>query len=93
MGLGPGAYCSPGQSMHRAWTPPRELEDSQGPKLGKSDYTQVRAVISLLDSISKLAERTTAHLIVDHLERRNKLHYGQYGCRKRRSAVVRPPFT
>ena len=56
------------------------------PKPGKPDYKQVRAhrVISLLDSISKLVERTTAHLIVDHLERRNKLHDG---CRKRRSAV------
>jgi len=59
------------------------------PKPGKPDYTQVRAhrVISLLDSISKLVERTAAHLIADHLERRNKLHDGQYGCRKRRSAV------
>ena len=59
------------------------------PKPGKPDYTQIRAhrVISLLDSISKLVERTTAHLIADHLKRRNKLHDGQYGCRKRRSAV------
>jgi len=34
------------------------------PKPGKPDYTQVRAhrVISLLDSISKLVERTAAHL-------------------------------
>ena len=44
-------------------------------------------VISLLDSISKLFERTAAHLIADHLERRNRLHDGQYGCRKRRWAV------
>jgi len=59
------------------------------PKPGKPDYTQVRAhrVISLLDSISKLVERTAAHLIADHLERRSKLHDGQYECRKRRSAV------
>jgi len=59
------------------------------PKPGKPDYTQVRAhrVISLLDSISKLVERTAAHLIADHLERRGKLHDGQYWCRKRRSAV------
>jgi len=55
------------------------------PKPGKPDYTRVRAhrVRSLLDSISKLVERTAAHLIADHLERRNKLHDGQYGCRKR----------
>jgi len=59
------------------------------PKPGKPDYTQVRAhrVVSLLDSISKLVERMAAHLIADHLERRNKLHDGQYGCQKRRSAV------
>jgi len=59
------------------------------PKPGKPDYTQVRAhrVISFLDSISKLVERTAARLIADHLERRNELHDGQYGCRKRRSAV------
>jgi len=59
------------------------------PKPGKPDYSQVRAhrAISLLDSISKLVERTAAHLIADHLERRSKLHDGQYGCRKRRSAV------
>ena len=30
--------------------------------------------ILLLDSISKLVERTTAHLTADHLERRNKLY-------------------
>jgi len=59
------------------------------PKPGKPDYTKVRAhrVISLLDSIGKLVERTAAHLIADHLERQGKLHDGQYGCRKRRSAV------
>jgi len=59
------------------------------PKPGKPDYSQLRAhrVISLLDSISKLVERTAAHLIADHLEQHSKLHDGQYGCRKRRSAV------
>ena len=53
------------------------------------DYTKVRAyrVISLLDVISKLLERTAAHLIVDHLERKKGLHEGQFGCRKRRSCV------
>ena len=58
-------------------------------KPGKPDYKQVRAhrAISLLDSISKLVERTAAHLIADHLERCNRLHDWQYGCRKRRSAV------
>ena len=44
-------------------------------------------VISLLDVISKLVERTAAHLIADHLECKRTLHKGQYGCRKRRSCV------
>jgi len=61
------------------------------PKPGKSDYSKVRAyrVISLLDVISKLLERTAAHLITDHLERRKErgLHEGQFGCRKRRSCI------
>jgi len=59
------------------------------PKPGKPDYSKVRAywVISLLDVISKLLERTAAHLIADHLERKQGLHQGQFGCRKRRSCV------
>jgi len=44
-------------------------------------------VISFLDVIGKLVERTAAHLIADHLERKRALHEGQYGCRKRRSCV------
>jgi len=59
------------------------------PKPGKPDYSKVRAyrVISLLDVISKLLERTAAHLIADHPERKRGLHKGQFGCRKRRSCV------
>jgi len=59
------------------------------PKPEKPDYSKVRAyrVISLLDVISKLVERTAAHLIANHLERKRGLHDGQYGCRKRRSCV------
>jgi Reverse transcriptase (RNA-dependent DNA polymerase) len=59
------------------------------PKPGKPDYSKVRAyrVISLLDVISKLLERTAAHLIADHLERKRGLHEGQFGCRKRRSCI------
>jgi len=59
------------------------------PKPGKPDYSKVRAywVISLLDFISKLLERTAAHLIADHLERKRGLHEGQYGCRKRQSCI------
>jgi len=59
------------------------------PKPGKPDYSKVSAyrVISLLDVISKLVDRTAAHLIADHLERKHGLHDGQYGCRKWRSCV------
>ena len=40
------------------------------PKPGKPDNSRVHAyrVISLLDVVSKLVERTAAHLIADHLE-------------------------
>jgi len=44
-------------------------------------------VISLLDVVSKLVERTAAHLIADHLECKRGLHDGQFGCRKRRLCV------
>jgi len=59
------------------------------PKANKADYSQLRAyrVISLLDGISKLIERTAAHLIREHLGRAAGLHKGQYGCRQRRAAV------
>ena len=42
------------------------------PKANKPGYSQVRAywVISLLNVIGKLVERTVAYLIADHLERR-----------------------
>jgi len=54
------------------------------PKPGKPDYAKMRAyrVIPLLDVICKLVERTAAHLITDHLERKLALHKGQYGCPK-----------
>ena len=44
-------------------------------------------MISLLEFISKLLERTAGHLIADHLERTRGLHEGQYGCRKPRSCI------
>jgi len=59
------------------------------PKPRKPDYSKVGAyrVISLLDVVSKLVERTAAHLIEDHLEWKHGLHDGQFGCRKHRSCV------
>jgi len=59
---------------------------------GKPGYFKVQAyhVISLPDVISKLVERTAAHLIADHLERMKGrgLPNGQFGCRERRSCAV-----
>ena len=59
------------------------------PKPGKPDYIKVRAywVISLLDVIRKLLERTAANLIADHLKRKRGLHEGQFGGCKWRSCV------
>jgi hypothetical protein len=44
------------------------------PKPGKPDYSKFRAywVISLLDVISKLVERTAAHLIAEHLAKKRE---------------------
>jgi len=54
------------------------------PKPGKPDYSKIRAyrVICLLGVISKLDERTAAHPIADHSERRKGRapHGGQIGC-------------
>lgn len=59
------------------------------PKPGKPDYSKARAyhVISLLDTIGKLVERTAAHLISERLEMNHHLHYGQFGGRVRWTMV------
>jgi len=44
-------------------------------------------VISLLNCLGKLVEKVVAHMIGGHLERLDGLHEGQYGGRKKRSAV------
>jgi len=53
------------------------------PKPGKSDYGKARAyrVISLLETMGKLVERTAAHLISKRLKMNHHLHGGQYGGR------------
>jgi len=59
------------------------------PKPGKVDYSKARAyrVISLLDTLGELVERTAAHLIAEQLELKRRLYDGQYGSRARRSSV------
>jgi hypothetical protein len=76
----------------RLGTHPRAWKVARGvtiPKPGKDDYTLAKSyrVISLLNCLGKLVEKTVATMIGGHMERENKLHEGQYGCRKKRSAV------
>ena len=59
------------------------------PKPGKPDYSKVQAyrVISLLDVVRKLIDRTAADLIADHLECQCGLHNSQFGCHKHQSCI------
>jgi len=44
-------------------------------------------VITLLNCLGKVVEKVAANAIADECERRRLLHDGQFGCRKRRSAI------
>ena len=59
------------------------------PKPGKDDYSKAKSyrVISLLNCLGKVVEKVVATMISEHCEREGTLHPGQYGSRKRRSAV------
>ena len=59
------------------------------PKPGKDDYSQAKAyrVISLLDCLGKVVEKTVAYILSNHCERTGALNPGQYGSRPQRSAV------
>jgi ribonuclease HI len=59
------------------------------PKPGKPDYTKAKAyrVISLLSCLGKVVEKVTANLIAEAAERLGGLHQGQFGGRKKRSAM------
>jgi hypothetical protein len=59
------------------------------PKPGKDNYGLAKSyrVISLLNCLGKVVENVVAVLVSNHCEREETLHPGQYGCRKRRSAV------
>ena len=59
------------------------------PKPGKDDYSQAKAyrVISLLNCLGKVVEKTVAYLLSNQCERTGALHPGQYGSRPQRSAV------
>jgi hypothetical protein len=59
------------------------------PKPNKPDYGIAKAykVIRLLNCPGKGVEKVTANAIAEKCERERLLHDGQFGCRKRRSAI------
>ena len=58
-------------------------------KPNKSDYSITKSyrVISLLNCLGKVAEKVAATAIANFCEANELLHKGQFGCRKRRSAI------
>jgi len=58
-------------------------------KPNKPDYRVAKAyrVITLLNCLGKVVEKVVANAIAEECERRRLLHDGQFGCRKRRSAI------
>jgi len=59
------------------------------PKPNEPDYGVAKAyrVITLLNCLGKVVEKVAANAIAEECERRQLLHDGQFGCRKRRSAI------
>jgi len=59
------------------------------PKPNKPDYGVAKAyrVITLLNCLGKVVEKVAANAVAEECERRRLLHNGQFGCRKRRSAI------
>jgi hypothetical protein len=71
---------------------PRVWKEAKGvviPKPNKPDYGVAKAyrVITLLNCLGKVVEKVAANAIAEQCERRQLLHDGQFGCRKRRSAI------
>jgi len=71
---------------------PRVWKEARGvviPKPNKPDYGVAKAyrVITLLNCLGKVVEKVAANAIAEECERRQLLHDGQFGCRKRRSAI------
>jgi hypothetical protein len=56
---------------------------------GKEDYTKLKSyrTISLLSCMGKVIEKVVAELLSDKAERRALLSDGQFGSRKKRSAI------
>jgi hypothetical protein len=71
---------------------PRVWKEVRGvviPKPNKPDYGVPKAYreITLLNCLGKIVEKVAANAIAEQCERRKLLHNGQFGCRKRRSAI------
>jgi hypothetical protein len=71
---------------------PKEWKIATGvviPKQGKSDYDLAKAyrVITLQNCLGKVVEKVVATKIADTYVRKHLLHNGQFGGRKRRSAI------
>jgi hypothetical protein len=71
---------------------PQAWKEAKGmviPKPNKPDYgiTKAYRVITLLNCLGKVVEKVAANAIAEACERRQLLHDGQFGCRKRRSAI------
>jgi hypothetical protein len=60
------------------------------PKPNKPDYGIAKAyrVIMLLNCLGKVLEKVAANPIAGECEHKRLLHDGQFGCRKRRSAIA-----
>jgi hypothetical protein len=58
-------------------------------KAGLDYYTKLKAYrsMSLLSGMGKVVEKVVAELLAEEAERGGLLSYGQYGRRKRRSAI------
>jgi len=58
-------------------------------KQNKPDYRVGKAyrVITLLNCLGKVVDKIAANAVADECKRRQLLHDGQFGCRKRRSAI------
>jgi len=71
---------------------PRDWKEVRGVvilKPNKPDYGVAKAyrVIMLLNCLGKVVEKVAGNAIAEQCERRQLLHDGQFGCRKRRSAI------
>ena len=72
---------------------PRVWKEAKGEvilKPNKPDYGVPKAyrVITLLNCLGKVVEKVAANAMAEECEQRRLLHDGQFGCRKRRSAIV-----